>query len=69
MSEYRNLCVKCWGHVHEKRWALGYKTCLQCGEQQAKMVMHCVVPLHKGTYIAVTNPDVLKQLNPKRLGE
>lgn len=65
--EYNNLCVKCGDHVLTARWKLGYKTCLRCGEKQAKQVSmgFCVAPMHKSNYILVTNLDDLKGLNNK----
>ncbi len=35
-EDARYLCVVCGGYVDHRRYALGYKTCLQCGEAAAK---------------------------------
>lgn len=34
-------------------------------EAKAKEVQHCVMPLHKGGYILVTDPDMVKQMGKK----
>lgn len=50
------------------RIALGYTTCLECGEREAKKRVHCAVPLHKSNYILVTAeaaPELLKGINSK----
>lgn len=60
------LCLKCSEEVPDGRVALGYDTCLPCGEVYARKRKHCIVPLNKSVYMVVTDRDVLKQLNPKR---
>jgi ribosomal protein L37AE/L43A len=61
-------CRNCGDEVHLKRWALGYKFCLPCGDELAKArnASRCVVPLNKSNYMLVTDLTLLKQLNPKR---
>lgn len=61
-------CPNCGADVAPARVHLGYKQCLECGETRAKEVRMgwCVAPLNKSNYILVTNPEELKQLNPKR---
>lgn len=68
MSEdSRYLCTSCYGGtVPLPRWKLGYTTCLPCGEEQAKKRKHTVAPLAKSNYMLFTDPEMLKQLNPKR---
>lgn len=68
MSEdSRYLCTSCYGGtVPLPRWKLGYTTCLPCGEAQAKKRKHTVAPLNKSNYMLFTDPELLKQLNPKR---
>lgn len=57
-------CIVCSEDVNPKRWALGFKTCLACGEKLAKSVKHCVAPLAKSNYMLISNPtETLKQLN------
>jgi transcription elongation factor Elf1 len=48
------------------RWALGYKTCLKCGEDRAKQVKHTIAPINKSNYMFISDMETLKQLNPKR---
>jgi hypothetical protein len=52
--------------VPPARAALGYHTCLSCGEKAASKVRHCSIPLNKSNYYYVSNPEFLKQTNPKR---
>mgnify|MGYP006284546207 FL=1 len=59
------LCLKCSEEVPDGRIALGYDTCLPCGEVYARKRKHCIVPLNKSNYVVVTDPNTLKQLNPK----
>lgn len=63
-----HLCRNCGDSIGNKRWALGYKFCLPCGDDlaKAKSKMLCVVPLNKSNYMLVTDLSLLKQLNPKR---
>lgn len=60
-------CCRCGEPVNPKRAALGYRTCLPCGEQDARSARAgwCIAPLHKGPYILVTNRDDLVGLNNK----
>lgn len=60
-------CSECGEHVHHKRAALGYRLCLDCGEQASRKIKRCVVPAYnKGAYQLVTNYTDLKYINPKR---
>jgi hypothetical protein len=59
----------CNAPIHPRRAALGYTTCLTCGEQQARQRKHTVIPLHKQGYMAFSGDDALdavKQINPRR---
>lgn len=58
-----NYCCICSDDVAPKRWALGYRTCLRCGEKSARQVKQCIVPLAKSNYVPVRDPNMLKQLN------
>ena len=62
------ICL-CGEDVVPARVTLGYKTCLPCGEQAARQARKgwCVAPLNKSNYILVTDPSLLKGLNPKRV--
>jgi len=60
---------KCTNPISPQRAALGYTTCLTCGEQHARLRKHTVIPLHKQGYAAYSGEDalaVIRQLNPKR---
>lgn len=59
-------CESCGEHVSPKRWSLGYRLCLECGEHQARQKKHCVVPMHKSNYTVVSNPADLIGFNCKR---
>jgi len=57
-------CVAC--HIEEvaaKRYEAGYRTCLRCGEAEARRVKHTVVPMHKSNYMVVSDRTLLKCLN------
>lgn len=62
-------CVKCGDNFPLARLNLGYRTCLECGDVDARKVSWCVtIPYSKGAY-QVVNPEDLKGTNPKRTGE
>ena len=60
-------CSYCGDDVEPRRWALGYKVCLFCGEEAARAARAswCIAPMHKSNYILVTNKDDLHGLNNK----
>lgn len=49
--------------VAPARLALGYTTCLTCGETKARQKKHTIAPMAKSNYVVITNPETLKQLN------
>lgn len=61
-------CVDCGDDIDPRRYKLGYKLCLFCGEEHARMVQHCIVPMPKSNYIVVTDPELLKGLNSSHKG-
>ena len=63
------ICRDCGDSFSIPRYNLGYRTCLSCGDKQARAVTFCTVPMNKSAYMLITNPTELKQLNPKRVGE
>ena len=63
-----SFCHNCGDEVASRRSLLGYRTCLACGDKEARQVRHCVVPMNKSNYTVVSNPAELAQLNPKRTG-
>lgn len=58
-------CIICGDEVAHDRWALGYKTCMPCGEAAAKQVKRCVVPMHKSNLVLITDVSDLKGINNK----
>jgi hypothetical protein len=55
----------CGEEVPAKRWTLGYKSCLSCGEKRARLFKHCIVPMHKSNYVPVFNQADLVGINSK----
>lgn len=68
MSHYHNLiCTTCYAErVPPARAKLGYRSCMSCGEKQAAKVKHTIAPMSKSNYFFIADPELLKQLNPKR---
>ncbi len=62
-------CSNCGDNYPLARRNLGYRTCLECGDTQARQVRHTVVPLNKSAYTLISNRAELAWLNPKRTGE
>jgi len=61
------LCRNCGDDIDLRRWEIGFKFCLPCGEERARLVKHIVqIPFSKGAYQYIHNPDDLKITNPKR---
>ncbi len=48
-DKHTRECIICGDEVAHERWALGYKTCMPCGEKASKRVKHTVVNLHKSS--------------------
>lgn len=60
------ICPHCQEEIiSTARLKLGYRLCLVCGEEVAKQQRSqwTVVPLHKSSYILVTDKSLLSQLN------
>ena len=70
MKAYKLFCNasldNCEQYVNPHRAKLGYSTCLKCGEEIAKQRKHTIAPINKSNYMVITDPEALKQLNPKR---
>ena len=62
------LCRVCGDGVDERRWLLGFKLCLLCGEEQARQdrMGWCIAGINKSNPMLITDRETLKQLNPKR---
>lgn len=60
------LCKECYDPYPVARYRLGYTTCLECGDYQAREMKWCSAPINKSNYMLITNRAELAQLNPKR---
>lgn len=58
-------CIICDAPVAHERWALGYKTCLPCGESASRLVKRTVAPMHKSNYMLITDLTDLQGINNK----
>ena len=65
MDRAMNYICVCGETVNERRWALGFRLCLQCGEQRAREHKFTIVPMHKSNYIPVFNRQDLVGINSK----
>ena len=67
MTHYHNLiCTTCYAErVPPARAKLGYKSCLTCGDKNARAVKHTIAPMHKSNYMLFTNMEDLKGINNK----
>lgn len=61
------FCRNCGEEVALLRWRLSYRTCLSCGEVEAKAVKHTIVPMHKSNYVLVTDNELLRGINNKQM--
>lgn len=62
-------CI-CGNGIHPKRYALGYRKCLECGEKEAekesKHKAKCTAPgYNKGPYQYVTTEQMAKDVGKK----
>ena len=60
-------CCECGDTFHPKRKALGYDTCLSCGDKEASKQSarksKCVAPAYnKGAYMYVTSSNMAREL-------
>ena len=60
-------CRDCGESYPERRHALGYRTCLECGEEAARAERSgwTIAPLPKQGYTRFTQKRELKELNQK----
>ena len=59
---------ECGEDIDVRRWNLGYATCLECGEKEAKQRKFTVaIPYGKGAYQLINNPEELKMTNAKEV--
>lgn len=62
-------CTSCGEQFSNRRLDLGYRTCLECGDDVARTVRFLAAPLNKSNYVLISDLNDLKGLNPKRIGE
>ncbi len=62
------MFCRCGEDIPPKRYALGYRTCLPCGDKEARQRKHTIVPLPKSNYIVVTDLSLLIGLNSSHKG-
>jgi len=65
MSKLHHYCRTCSDTVDPRRWALGLKYCMPCGDEVAKQRKFTVVPMHKSNYVACFNREDLIGINNK----
>lgn len=64
------MCL-CGEPVPPPRVAIGYRSCLTCGEQAARQVRHTIafVPKSNYVYVSPASLHLLRDTNPKRQQE
>lgn len=67
------ICTTCYiEDIPVERFRLGYKTCMTCGEKQARTESRqkasMCIPINKSTPTYISDVALLQQLNPKRVG-
>jgi ribosomal protein L37AE/L43A len=65
MSKHRPECIECGELFQHERKAIGYDTCTSCGDEDARLVKHTIVPMHKSNYVVVSDKADLKGINNK----
>lgn len=64
------ICATCGQVYPDARKQLGFDRCIRCNTQFAQLESEwkfsMVQPINKSTPVYISNPDLLKQLNPKR---
>ena len=64
MSErMKGVCLWCGDTFKWARYQLGYRLCLDCGDEEAKKTRHTVVPMAKSNYVVITDLTLLSGLN------
>ena len=65
MTKHKPECIECGESFQHERKAIGYDTCTQCGDEDARLVKHTIVPMHKSNYVVVSDKADLKGINNK----
>jgi len=60
-------CVECESTFAPQRFALGYRTCLECGEKTIRAVneqlkKQCAPAYNKGAYMFITDMQMVRDL-------
>jgi hypothetical protein len=64
---YEVIECDCGEEIEPRRWDLGYRVCLECGDSIAKQRKFTVaIPYSKGAYQLIHDPKDLFFTNPKR---
>lgn len=65
------ICGICGDAYAVKRAHAGYTICMPCGDAQARANIrrYTIAPMNKSNYMLFTDASLLKQLNPKRIGD
>ncbi len=58
------VCITCGEEYNDKRAALGYKKCLECGDGKKEFT---VVPMHKSNYVVVSSKADVKHTTGQEL--
>ena len=63
----KSECIECGDNFNPKRFKLGYRTCIECGEEIAQIEMvrksRCIAPAYnKGAYMYVSSSQMAKDL-------
>jgi hypothetical protein len=67
---YAVITQECEVEIDPARNALGFRTCMACGDKiarvESKWKESMVIPSNKSTPTYISDPELLKQLDPKR---
>ena len=64
-THVKTCCRLCGEEFPSGRYDLGYRVCLDCGDEVAKDKRYTVVPMHKSNYVAVFDRELLTGVNQK----
>mgnify|MGYP003345590944 CR=1 FL=1 len=58
-------CFSCGDEIDPRRYVLGYRLCMCCGEKKARQTTHTIAPMHKSNYVLIVDKKDLEGLNNK----
>lgn len=63
----KHPCRTCGDDINPKRYALGRRLCLLCGEEAARTERRswCIVPMHKSNYVLLVDKKDLPGIGNK----